>query len=114
MSVTLLEKYLPPQSLPYLKDWFGSHRIHIKITRGRSTKLGDYRKMQDGNHQITLNSTLQPHLFFFVLTHELAQLIAFDRFAGKITAHSNEWKKIFVEMLKVSFILYSEDLQPNI
>lgn len=114
MSVTLLEKYLPPQSLPYLKDWFGSHRIHIKITRGRSTKLGDYRKMQDGSHQITLNSTLQPHLFFFVLTHELAHLIAFDRFAGRITAHGTEWKKIFGEMLQDSISVYAEDLQPII
>ncbi len=114
MSITPLEKYLPSNSLCHLKEWFGAHRIHIKITRGRTTKLGDYRKMPDGSHQITVNCTLQPDLFFFVLTHELAHLIAFDRFAGKITAHGPEWKKIFGEMLLTSILVYPEDLQPVI
>ena len=69
MSISLLEKYLPENTLPYLKKWFGEHPIHIKITRGRNSKLGDYRKMPDQSHQITINSTLQPPLFFFVLAH---------------------------------------------
>lgn len=114
MSVTVLENYLPPDALDSLQEWFGHHRIHIRITRSRTSKLGDYRKMPDGSHQISVNSNLQPHLFFFVLTHELAHLVAFDRYAGRITAHGPEWKKIFSDMLISSIRVYPEDLQPII
>ena len=114
MSISLLEKYLPNHCLPYLKEWFGDYSIHIKITRGRNSKLGDYRKMPDQSHQITLNSTLQPQLFFFVLTHELAHLLAFDNFGNRISPHGAEWKSTFSKMLSESISVYDEDLKPII
>ena len=114
MSVANLQKYLPENTLPFLKTWFGEHYIHIKITKGRNSKLGDYRKMPDKSHQITINSTLQPQLFFFVLTHELAHLIAFDRYNYRISAHGAEWKNTFKIMLLESISVYPADLQPII
>lgn len=114
MSISLLEKYLPDNTLPFLKTWFGAHAIHIKITKGRNSKLGDYRKMPDKSHQITINSTLQPQLFFFVLTHELAHLLAFENFGHRISPHGAEWKNIFRIMLLESISVFSDDLQPII
>ena len=114
MSIQTLEKYLPENTLPYLKKWFGDFSIHIKITRGRNSKLGDYRKMPDKTHQITINSTLQPPLFFFVLTHELAHLLAFENYGRTISAHGLEWKETFRNMLLESSSVYSEDLKPII
>ncbi len=114
MSVLLLEKYLPENTLPFLKKWFGDFYIHIKITKGRNSKLGDYRKMPDKSHQITINSTLQPYLFFFVLTHELAHLIAFEKYGNRISPHGNEWKLTFREMLLESLEVYPSDLKPVI
>lgn len=114
MSITLLDKYLPEHSLIYLKKWFADYTIHIKVTRGRNSKLGDYRKMPDRSHQITINSTLQPPLFFFVLTHELAHLIAFEKFNNRISAHGAEWKQTFSLMLLESIDVYSDDLKPII
>ena len=114
MSISLLEKYLPENTLPYLKTWFGDHSIHIKITRGRNSKLGDYRKMPDKSHQITINSTLQPPLFFFVLTHELAHLLAFENFGHRISPHGSEWKNTFSTMLLESISIYDDDLKPII
>ncbi|WP_373739127.1 SprT-like domain-containing protein [Kaistella sp.] len=111
MSISLLEKYLPENCLPYLKKWFGDYVIHIKITRGRNSKLGDYRKMADKSHQITINSTLQPPLFFFVLTHELAHLLAFENYGHRISPHGVEWKNTFRIMLLESFAVYDEDLK---
>lgn len=111
MSVSNLIKYLPENSLPYLKKWFGDFYIHIKITRARNSKLGDYRKMPDKSHQITVNSTLQPELFFFVLTHELAHLIAFEKYGYRISPHGNEWKYTFREMLHESIQVYHDDLK---
>ncbi|OWK75002.1 transcription elongation protein SprT [Flavobacteriaceae bacterium JJC] len=114
MSIKNLEKHLPEHTFPFLRKWFGEHYIHIKITRGRNSKLGDYRKMPDKSHQITINSTLQPQLFFFVLTHELAHLLAFENFGGRISPHGAEWKNTFRTMLLESISIYSEDLKPII
>lgn len=111
MSIATLEKYLPPDTLPFLKQWFGTHVIHIRITRDRHSKLGDYRKERSGGHQITVNSTLEPHLFFFVLTHELAHLLAFHNYGFRIAPHGKEWKHTFGEMLMDSLSVYPEDLQ---
>lgn len=103
---------MPESGFPFLKDWFGKHYIHIKITRERSSKLGDYRKMPDGSHQITLNATLPPQLFFFVLTHELAHLIAFDKYGRRIAPHGAEWKHTFAQMILQSITVYEDDLKP--
>ncbi len=114
MSINLLQKYLPEHTLAHLQRWFGAHKIHIKITRERISKLGDYRKMPDKSHQVTLNATLPPQLFFFVLTHELAHLLAFEKYGNRIAAHGKEWKVTFAVMLLESLEVYEQDLQPII
>ena len=114
MSIKVLEKFLPDNALPYLKIWFGSYPCHLKITKNRNSKLGDYRKLPDKSHQITVNGTLEPQLFFFVLTHELAHLIAFEKYGRRISPHGAEWKQTFREMLLESLTVYAEDLRPII
>ena len=115
MSVHLLEKYLPPSALPVLKKWFGQYEIHIKITRERSSKLGDYRKVGENQFVITINHNLQPELFFFVFTHELAHLFAFETYGRRsISPHGKEWKQTFREMLVSSIDIYSIEVQPLI
>ncbi|MCQ9641342.1 SprT-like domain-containing protein [Chryseobacterium sp. WG14] len=114
MPIKSLEKYLPPNTLTYLRVWFSDHYIHIKVTRNRNSKLGDYRKLPDNSHEITVNSTLTPQLFFFVLTHELAHLIAFEKYGRRISPHGNEWKETFRKMLIESLDIYDEDLKPII
>ncbi|MBW7675364.1 SprT-like domain-containing protein [Chryseobacterium chendengshani] len=114
MSIHSLEKFLPQNTLPYLKNWFSDHSVHIKITRNRNSKLGDYRKLRDLSHEITINSTLAPQLFFFVLTHELAHLIAFEKFGRRISPHGQEWKNTFRIMLLESLDVYEDDLKPII
>lgn len=114
MSVSKLLTYLPEGAMPFLRQWFGDYAIHIRITRNRDSKLGDYRKLSDGSHEISINSTLQPELFFFVLTHELAHLLAFEKFGRQILPHGNEWKHTYREMLIQSLDVYSEELKPVI
>ena len=114
MSILVLEKFLPENTLPFLKVWFGDYACHLKITKNRNSKLGDYRKLPDKSHQITVNGTLEPQLFFFVLTHELAHLIAFEKFGRRISPHGTEWKNTFREMLLESINVYKEDLKPII
>jgi len=114
MPIKSLEKYLPQNTLKYLRIWFADYYIHIKVTRNRNSKLGDYRKLLDNSHEITVNSTLTPQLFFFVLTHELAHLIAFEKYGRRISPHGNEWKETFRNMLLESLEIYDEELKPII
>ncbi|WP_312090884.1 SprT-like domain-containing protein [Chryseobacterium sp.] len=114
MSIQSLQNYLPENTLPYLKNWFSNHYIHIKITKNRESKLGDYRKLRDNSHEISLNSTLPPQLFFFVLTHELAHLLAFEKYGRKIAPHGAEWKHTFRNMLLESIEVYEDNLKPII
>ena len=112
MSLSVLNKYLPPGSTPFLTKWFADYAIHIKISRARSSKLGDYRKLPDGSHQISINHNLAPELFFFVLTHELAHLIAFEEnLPRRISAHGAEWKLCYRNMLMESLCVYTTELQ---
>ncbi len=114
MSIQPLQNYLPQNTISYLKNWFSDHCIHIKVTGNRNSKLGDYRKLRDRSHEISINGTLAPQLFFFVLTHELAHLIAFEKFGRKIAPHGNEWKHTFRLMLLESLEVYDDDLKPII
>lgn len=111
MSLQKLEKHLPADTLRFLNKWFGDFYIHIHISRDRTSKLGDYQKQRDGSHRISINHTLVPELFFFVLTHELAHLIAFEKFGRRIAPHGAEWKQVYREMLLESISVYPADLQ---
>lgn len=114
MSASVLQNFLPEGALPFLQEWFGKYPCHLKITKSRESKLGDYRKLPDQSHQITVNGTLQPELFFFVLTHEIAHLIAFDQYGWRIAPHGEEWKHTFRNMLLESLSVYQKELQPLI
>lgn len=114
MFAQTLQKYLPENALPYLQKWFGGYNVHLRLTRERQSKLGDYCKKKNGSHAISVNVTLSPSLFFFVLTHELAHLIAFETYGRGIAPHGKEWKQIYKEMLLESVCIYETDLQPII
>lgn len=114
MEEDLLSRYVPEGTLPILKKWFGNLKIHIKITRDRTSKLGDYRKTAAGQFVITINHNLPSELFFFVLSHEMAHLFAFEKYGQNISAHGKEWKHTFREMLVETLHLYAPDLQPHI
>ena len=111
MSTELLERFLPPNSMPYLKKWLEGHMCHIKVTKNRHSKLGDYKSMPNNSHQITINGTLEPELFFFVFTHEIAHLVAFHE-KKNILPHGKEWKMTFRKMLLESISIYSKELKP--
>lgn len=106
--------YLPDNALSFIQKWSNGFKVKINITRDRSSKLGDYHKDQQGTHQITINHNLKPELFFFVLTHELAHLLAFEHFGRKIPPHGVHWKTVYRNMLLESIHIYSSDLQPYI
>lgn len=105
-----LGQFLPQNATSYLHRWLTDHSCHIKITKNRRSKLGDYRLMPDKSHQITINESLEPLLFFFVLTHEIAHLLAFHE-KRNIPPHGKKWKRVFQKLLLESIEIYPQDLR---
>jgi hypothetical protein len=102
LSETLL-KYLPEHAVNLCFELIKANRVHLKIVNERQTRHGDYRKGISGRHEITVNSNLNKYRFLITLVHEIAHLVAFEKFGRNIKPHGNEWKMTF-QRLMVPFI----------
>ena len=96
-----LEEFLPPGSFNMVEQYLVHYKVHLTITRSRTTILGDYRHAVHGkNHRISVNGNLNPYGFLITLLHELAHLLTFQFHGNRVAAHGREWKKAFGEILK--------------
>ncbi len=95
----ILSRYIPERSLDQAFDLIVHHRVHLKIVNERVTRHGDYRKMPDGKHQITVNASLNTYRFLITLIHEIAHLVAFEKYGRYIKPHGMEWKRTFQQLM---------------
>ncbi|MEN1785689.1 MAG: SprT-like domain-containing protein [Bacteroidota bacterium] len=98
-----LQKYLPERAVAPCFELIKHHGIHLKIVNHRETRHGDYRRLPNGQHIITVNASLNPYRFLITLIHEIAHLVAFDRYGRTIKPHGTAWKRTFQELM-VPFI----------
>lgn len=103
---------MPEGAIGFIRNWLKPYRCAVRITKARESKLGDYRAEFDGSHSISVNGDLAPQLFFFVLTHEIAHLIAFTSTKKRIRPHGSEWKEAYKKLLLESLEIYREDFRP--
>lgn len=95
-----LAAYLPPGSYEMVARYLITHKVHLTITRERSTMLGKYQAEYSGkNHQISINGNLNPYAFLITLLHELGHLVAFQKFGPRIQAHGVQWKREYSRIL---------------
>jgi SprT protein len=91
--VHTLKKYVPEAAVPLCVEWLILHRVHLRITKERSSKLGDYQSPWGGKgHRISVNHNLNPFAFLITFVHEMAHLVAFDKYKRSIAPHGKEWK----------------------
>ena len=96
-----LNDFLPPGAYTMVEPYLTQYKVHLTITKSRSSVLGDYRNAHAGKaHRISVNGNLNPYAFLVTLLHELAHLITFIRFGHRVEAHGKEWKQQFSELLK--------------
>jgi hypothetical protein len=95
----VLMKYLPERAVPSCMELIRVNNVHLKIVNERVTRHGDYRRTADGQHQITVNATLNKYRFLITLVHEIAHLVAFEKFGRRIKPHGLEWKKTFQHLM---------------
>ena len=94
-----LEKYIPQASVAPVFQLIKKYNLHLKIVNERVTRHGDYRKKANGQHQITVNASLNSYRFLITLIHEIAHLVAFTEFGRSIKPHGKEWKHTFQRLM---------------
>lgn len=98
-----LARYIPEHAVKPVFDLIVANQVHLKIVNERQTRHGDYRRGHTGKHEITVNSSLNKYRFLITLIHEIAHLVAFEKFGRNIKPHGDEWKFTF-QRLMVPFI----------
>ena len=98
-----LSKYIPEHAVKPIFELIVENQVHLKIVNERITRHGDYRRALSGKHEITVNSSLNQYKFLITLVHEIAHLVAFEKFGRSIKPHGQEWKYSF-QRLMIPFI----------
>lgn len=112
----ILERYLPHHAIAPVFTLIKVNNVHLKIVNERKTRHGDYRRILNGAHQITVNANLNKYRFLITLVHEIAHLVAFEKYGRNIKPHGVEWKHTFRELM-LPFIrpeIFPESLLPLI
>lgn len=99
----ILKKYIPEASVNPVFELIKSNGVYLKIVNERVTRHGDYRRLANGQHQITVNATLNQYRFLITLIHEIAHLEAFTTYGRHIKPHGSEWKHTF-QTLMIPFL----------
>jgi SprT protein len=97
----VLLKYIPEEAMPLIQQWYGQLPFHLRITKARKTKFGDFRPAFQGKpNRVSVNGDLNKYHFLITLTHEIAHVACWEQFKGRVNPHGIEWKSIYSDMLK--------------
>jgi SprT protein len=98
--ISTLQDFLPTNTYEPVLAYLQQYHVHLTVARERKSILGDYRHRTHGkNHRISVNGNLNQYAFLITLLHELAHLLAFENFGGRIAPHGREWKNVFGKLL---------------
>lgn len=97
---SILSKYIPESAVVEIVELVFKRGVHLKITKTRSTKLGDFRPSNSSRgHAITVNHDLNQYAFLITLIHEFAHLDTWNNFGAQVKPHGSEWKVTFQRMM---------------
>lgn len=109
-----LKSYIPTQAHHLVSQLLEDDHLKILIKNERKTRHGDYRKLKNGTHQITINANLNPYRFLITLLHEIAHYECYKNYGYNIKPHGKAWKTTFQHIM-LPFInpnIFPESLLP--
>ena len=110
----ILISYLPTNAIDLVFNWIKDSNIHLKISKNRKTKLGDYRPpIHHPNHRISINHDLNPYTFLITFVHEYAHLLVFEKYKQRVSPHGLEWKSIYKTLMEevINKDMFPEDIK---
>jgi SprT protein len=111
--ISVLAKYLPEGSYDLVLLYLLQHKVQLTITKDRKSILGDYRTPVAGqNHRISINGGLNKFSFLVTYIHELAHLVAFEKYGNRIEPHGKQWQQVYAILLEefVNLHIFPDDL----
>lgn len=96
---TALQKHIPSFAIPDVLELLNHDNLSVKIKNERKTRHGDYKKLPNNRHQITINSNLNHYRFLITLIHEIAHFEAYKNYNRFIKPHGKEWKHTFQRLM---------------
>ena len=94
-----LQDYIPQAAIVPVFELLEQDHLEVKVKQERKTRHGDYRRLPNGKHQITVNSNLNSYRFLITLIHEIAHFEAYKKFGRFIKPHGMEWKRMFQRLM---------------
>lgn len=96
---SVLSGKVPDDSLDYCVQLWEEAPFYFKMSRARSTKLGDYRfDPRADTHQVTVNVDLNPYQFLITYVHEVAHRRVHES-KRRLKPHGPHWKNEFKRLL---------------
>ena len=107
---TKLLPHLPEESIDFIIYWLIENKVQLRISKTRSTKLGDYRFPRPGTiPKISVNQNLNKYSFLITLVHEMAHHAVFSsvqthnyaslRKNKRPKPHGLEWKSEYRKLM---------------
>ena len=94
-----LQEFIPDKAIPKVLELLQHDGLVVKVKQERKTRHGDYRRLPNGKHQITVNSNLNSYRFLITLIHEIAHFEAYKSYGKVIKPHGIEWKRTFQHLM---------------
>ena len=94
-----LQQYIPQKALQEVLQLLKHDNLTVKIKKERKTRHGDYKRLSNGKHQITINSNLNSYRFLITLIHEIAHFEVYKQYGRFIKPHGIEWKHSFQHLM---------------
>ena len=91
--------YIPSHAIPRVLELLEHDNLVVLVKKERKTRHGDYRKLPNGKHQITINNNLNTYRFLITLIHEIAHFEAYKSYGKFIKPHGLEWKRTFQHLI---------------
>ncbi len=96
----ILRKYIPDPAVDTITEWIYKYNFKLKVKKPRASKEGDYTAPHSGkNHTITINKDLNKYAFLITLIHEVAHLVIWEKYKGRVNPHGKEWKSEYSALL---------------
>lgn len=95
----ILQGYIPEQAMVQVLNLLKHDNLTVTIKKERKTRHGDYMRLPNGKHQITVNSNLNHYRFLMTLIHEIAHFEAYKTYGRFIKPHGKEWKNTFQHLM---------------
>jgi hypothetical protein len=97
--MTSFYKLLPEGSESLCRAMISNDSVIVRVTGPRKTKHGDFRRLPNGDFQISINCMDNPYRFLITFVHEWAHWKVFLKVGHFRNPHGSHWKNTFKELM---------------